>query len=135
MDTARSIVVVIEYFGYPAWYGPLRESLPGFEGLIFVDCAHSAKIAPYADVALRVFNKLIPVTDGAVIYSRISELDLTVDEDGLLPLPVPAIRAYQNHLNANRAVSETKDGQVAEMGLARSVVIIMIHITRLLTMT
>lgn len=118
--TSRSIVVAIEYFGYPACYGALRGELPGFEGLVFVDCAHSLFSHPYYDVKLSVFNKVIAVTDGAAIYSRVPELDLTLDDRALPQIPTEALNAYEDHLRANGTITTSEEASDVEVAVLES---------------
>ena len=111
----RPLVVVINYFGFESWINvsPLAHH---FGGILLADCAHSVMggentILPHpADAVLYSLNKFLPVVDGALIGSRNSNLDLSIDHTTLPYLPRGIMAEYEVHLRANAVIAAASSG-------------------------
>lgn len=109
-DTVRALIcrgallIVIHYFGKRTATQELRTICDKAGAALLEDCAHCVPpltLAPDADLILFSYNKVIPVTDGAVLKSRHPEIDVALDYEPPLMLPGPALEAYDRHLRAN----------------------------------
>lgn len=124
----RPLVVVIHYFGFPASVEPLRQSVAGHNGLLVEDCAHAlvsraadgTALGSRADFVLYSLNKFLPAPDGAVLLALRNDMDVTLDEASLPPLPFPALSAYADHLRLNADVAACEDGAAAMALLSSS---------------
>lgn len=102
------LFVLIHYFGYLTENGALRDIIHEAEGIVFEDCAHAlfAK-AKEADVALWVYNKFLPVVDGAILRSRRRSIDLTTRPT--MELPSGVLNSYHQHLDLNTCILRARD--------------------------
>jgi hypothetical protein len=103
-----AIFVLIHYFGFGARSIELSAVLDKFHPVVVEDCAHAMfttmpderSLGKNADIILYSLNKFLPVSDGAILFSRRSDIDLSMDENLLTQLPAEVIKAYQSHLQA-----------------------------------
>lgn len=111
----RPLVVVVDYLGYEM---PTREATiiaHKHGGLCLEDCAHSLASLDEtdtrcSDVTLYSMNKILPVPDGAMMYSKSPELNLEIKQ--LLDMPTldtDALNAYTEHLACNRVMQVSKE--------------------------
>lgn len=115
------VFVLIHYFGKPSASPELISMLRRAGALIVSDCAHAPlsrtedgmPLGELGDIALYSLNKLLPVSDGAILLSLTPEIDLALDENCLPSLPLPAIEAYGRHLLACRGLFEASDPESA----------------------
>ena len=103
----RPVIVSIYYFGFSV-SKDLRALADKYGAIIMGDRAHGSwdHIAS-DDVVLFSYNKMIPVTDGALIATTRDDLDLSVG-----PLPKFSEKAaefYRQHLAANTAIGHASD--------------------------
>jgi len=123
----RAVVVLIHYFGFPACSGEIRLSLSRFNPIFFDDFAHALFSASPdgeplfkgSEIALFSLNKFLPVTDGAILLSMRSDIDISLNEEMLLELPLQAQKAYQSHLHAGKQLFEAVDGRHAISALEK----------------
>lgn len=116
------VFFLIHYFGYPANSPKLMALLREVDALVVSDCAQAlltkvpdgqTGIGDVGDVALYSLNKWLPVTDGALLTSRLPELDLSLDEDALPELPAVALKAFTRHLEACRKLFDSPNPELA----------------------
>lgn len=121
------VIVLIHYFGFPAHSPELSSVLSRYHLIVVDDCAHAPftttpdgkPLAENVDIALYSLNKFLPVTDGAILISNRSDIDLSLDEMALPELPVEARQAYQNHLEAGRNLFSSNDTTKAKCFLEK----------------
>lgn len=101
------LFVLVHYFGYDCASQELEAALAAHGTLLLHDAAH-ALYGSFATGAfvLYSFNKFLPVTDGAVLVSRRPDIDVTIDEAKLPPLPEQTLAAYGRHLELNAALRD-----------------------------
>lgn len=109
---APAVVVLIHYFGFSARSTALSAVLKAHEAIIVDDLAHAPfttengrLLGEDAELALYSLNKFLPVADGAILLSRRTDVDLTIDETTLPELPKRAQAAYHAHLQAAAALA------------------------------
>lgn len=106
--TSRPIVIVVHYFGYAMPTYEIAVTAHEYGGILVGDCAHCITApdpdSDCADVTLYSLNKVLPITDGALMYSRSPAVDVT-KSDRIPPFPQGACDAYRNHMLANRLVA------------------------------
>jgi hypothetical protein len=117
----QAVVVLIHYFGFPARSETLSSVLMQHDAIVVDDLAHAPFTAGAngrllgegAELALYSLNKFLPVVDGAILLSRRTEIDVSVDEGALPELPESAQAAYREHLQAATAlaVAEPQEAQ------------------------
>lgn len=119
----RPIVIVVHYFGYvmPTYEAAVIAHEHG--GILVGDCAHCVSLpdpdGDCADVTLYSLNKVLPVTDGALMYSRSPSVDIT-KKDRIPPFPLDASNAYRHHMLANRLVANCPTGRFPVQALQQS---------------
>lgn len=104
----QAVFVLIHYFGFSACSEALSSVLMHYDAIVVDDLAHAPFTAGVngrllgegAEVALYSLNKFLPVVDGAILLSRHPDIDVAIDEMGLLELPQAAQAAYREHLQA-----------------------------------
>ena len=105
-----AVVILINYFGFSAHSPELSSVLTRYHPVVVDDCAHAPftitstgePLAEHADLALYSLNKFIPITDGAILISNRSDINLSLNERALPELPKDVQQIYQNHLQAGR---------------------------------
>jgi hypothetical protein len=110
----KILFVLIHYFGFPSLTASVRNMLLQRKAVLLCDCAHAplsateqgVLLGEEGDVALYSLNKFLPVADGAIILSRVDEIDLTAGESDFLDPPHDAIAHFNRHLAACRALLE-----------------------------
>jgi hypothetical protein len=109
--------VVVHYFGYamPTCDAAIMAHEAG--GLLLEDCAHCL-VNPdpkndCADIALYSMNKILPVSDGAMLFSRSPNADVSMPKD-LRPSDDVAVNAYFQHMVANRFIALTSSSLYPE---------------------
>jgi hypothetical protein len=119
---ARPIIVLLNYFGYAMESYALAAIAHKYGGILMADNAHSLMNPSVendcADVTLYSLNKFLPVTDGALMFSRTPQVDVSIEKpkesDSL------AIDAYRAHMIANRIVANAPNGAAAALALEQS---------------
>ena len=110
----RPLVVVINYFGFESWINvsPLAHRFGGILLAIVRIRSWVVKTYPsaFADAVLYSLNKFLPVVDGALIGSRNSNLDLSIDHTTLPYLPRGIMAVYEAHLRANAVIAAASSG-------------------------
>lgn len=107
------VIVLIHYFGNRASTFEAEKIARAHGGVVLSDCSHCV---PYgdgfwkADLTLYSLNKFLPVTDGALLSSRRADIDVSLDESELQPLPVGIRHYYSEHLMANRRLANSSWG-------------------------
>lgn len=107
-ERTRPVIVLIHYFGIRASIFEAQKLAAKYGGLVLSDCAHCVPFSDayrHADVTLYSLNKFIAVSDGAIIWSRREDIDLSVSEDALPPLSSDALLSYAMHLADNRRIA------------------------------
>jgi hypothetical protein len=117
----RQLVIAIHYFGY-SQPTELMSLAHKYNGVLLADRAHGLyNDLTQADVVLYSLNKMMPVTDGAIIVSRNPEIDLSMEHcRSLDPLPRPVLDSYRDHLRANASLSLAKAEKEASSYLFQS---------------
>lgn len=125
-EPSARVVLVIHPFGIPVDVGPIK-ALAGPRGALVVeDCAQGlftsaadgGPLGRQGDLALYSLNKFLPVSDGAVLVSRCTDVDLATVPDPLA-VPDPFALACHDHLLAmNDLLAQIEFGQLAEHVLA-----------------
>lgn len=104
----RPVIVVVHYFGMVQPMIKLHDIAAKHEAILFSDCAHALLMngphTIYSDVSLISLNKFIPVADGAILSTRLRDLDLSIDESALPSVPPLPRAAYDMHLSANAEI-------------------------------
>jgi len=109
----QAVVVLIHYFGFTARSEALSSVLMQHDAIVVDDLAHAPFTAEAngrllgegAELALYSLNKFLPVVDGAILLSRRTEIDVSVDEAALPELSESAQAAYREHLQAAAALA------------------------------
>jgi hypothetical protein len=120
-----AIVVLVHYFGFSARSPELESVLGRYSPVVIDDLAHAPfatgvcgrPLAENAQIALFSLNKFLPVADGAILVSNRPDIDVSIDEDGLVELPGPVQSAYRNHLQSARDLCESHDPFEARISL------------------
>jgi hypothetical protein len=110
----QKLFVLIHYFGFPSLPASVRNTVAEHGAVLVSDCAHAPLstsdqgelLSEQGDIALHSLNKFLPVADGAIIVSRIDEINLEVEENDLLEPPHDALAHFSRHLAACRALLE-----------------------------
>ncbi|SHN82394.1 hypothetical protein [Bradyrhizobium erythrophlei] len=115
------LFVLIHYFGFSSLTESLRNMIAEREAVLICDCAHAplssteqgVSLSEQGDVALHSLNKFLPVTDGAIILSRVEEINLAAGKGDLLEPPHDALAHFNRHLEACRALLECHSAEAA----------------------
>lgn len=107
----RPIVVVVHYFGYTMPTAEAAVLAHEHHGILLADSAmgffDASDESDCSDVNLVSLNKILPVTDGALMVSRTPLADLTIPEsENLPPAEAKAIEHYHEHMLANRLLAK-----------------------------
>jgi hypothetical protein len=94
----------------------LRQDHPSW--MLYSNVAARWPAAQNAQVALFSLNKFLPVADGAILCSNRRDIDVSLDERGLVELPSHVQRAYQDHLQSARELFEASDSARAKILLS-----------------
>jgi hypothetical protein len=122
----QKLFVLIHYFGFPSLTASLRNTIAEHEAVLLCDCAHAPLstsdhgelLSEQGNIALHSLNKFFPVTDGAIIVSRVDEINLAAGENDLLEPPHDALAHFSQHLKACRALLECQSVAAARPLLA-----------------
>ncbi len=125
----KAVVILIHYFGFPAHSLELLSVLTRYQPVVVDDCAHAlftttadgVPLVDSAEIFLYSLNKFLPVTDGAILASKRSDVDVTLEEETLLELPSNALQEYQQHLEAGLELYESSDREHAKYSLKKIV--------------
>lgn len=117
----KILFVLIHYFGFPSLTASVRTMIAERKAVLVCDCAHAPLsateqgilLSEQGDIALYSLNKFLPVTDGAIILSRVDEIDLAARESDFLEPPHDAIAYFNQHLEACRALLECRSTAAA----------------------
>jgi|APSaa5957512535_1039671.scaffolds.fasta_scaffold30594_2 dTDP-4-amino-4,6-dideoxygalactose transaminase len=118
----KAVVVLIHYFGFLAHSSELSSVLEQYQPVVVDDCAHALfttttdgmPLVESVEIFLYSLNKFLPVTDGAILASNRSDVNLTLDEKTLPELPSNALQKYQQHLDVGLALYESSDREDAK---------------------
>ncbi|MDA9287261.1 DegT/DnrJ/EryC1/StrS family aminotransferase [Amylibacter sp.] len=118
----KAVVVLIHYFGFSARSSELSAVLKQYQPLVVDDCAHAlftttadgVPLVESAEIFLYSLNKFLPVTDGAILGSNRSDVDLNLEEEFLSELSMDALQEFQQHLKASLALYKCSDRENAK---------------------
>jgi len=124
--SGRSLVVLVHFFGFPARSPELTQLVHQHGGILLDDLAHAPLsrdvdgrlLGESSELALYSLNKFLPVVDGAILLSWLSELDVSVSDVSTLPeLPEVAQQAYGDHLAAAGQLAVDVDADAVQRDL------------------
>jgi hypothetical protein len=116
----RPLMIVLHYFGYLTPSFAIEQMTHQLEGVVLHDCAHmiSDFNGTYSDansdITLYSYNKFLPVTDGAKLFSNCKHVNVSIDHQSLTEFPEKAVRFYERHLAANRRIAAARNRHEAE---------------------
>jgi dTDP-4-amino-4,6-dideoxygalactose transaminase len=102
----KAILVIINYFGFSANWAELMKVISEYHPVVINDCAHAPfsrdingdLLSEMGDFTLYSLNKVLPVTDGAMIFSKDQRFESLYKEKDHKTLPEAAIKNYESHL-------------------------------------
>ena len=125
----KAVFVLIHYFGFSARSADLSSVLSAGGALVVEDFAHAlfttspngTPLAADAAVSLFSLNKFLPLADGALLFSRIKDIDVSLEDSSLPELPAETLQAYNRHLHTAHRLLACGDpaavkGLLAEIG-------------------
>lgn len=112
-----AVVLLVHYFGFPARSAELDSVLARHASIVVDDLAHAPfmtaaagkPLPENAQIVLFSLNKFLPVPDGAILISNRPDIDVSLNEEGLIELPAGTLQAYRSHLQAARELFESSD--------------------------
>jgi len=118
----KVVIVLIHYFGFSARSSELSSVLEQYQPVVIDDCAHALftttadgiPLAENAEIFLYSLNKFLPVTDGAILGSNRSDVNLDLEEEILTELSMDALQEFQQHLQACLELHKCSDGENAK---------------------
>lgn len=114
-DSSIHGCVMIHPLGFEAPIAELKKILQHKNVFLIEDCAQgiysSYKSGGFygtkGDFALYSLNKFLPVSDGAILVSNVSAIDVSISKDKLLQPDDDALNHYMEHLYLNFDITKT----------------------------
>ena len=118
----KAVIVLIHYFGFSARSSELSSVLEQYQPVEVDDCSHAlfttaadgVPLVESAEIFLYSLNKFLPVTDGAILGSNRSDVDLNLEEEILSELSMDALQEFQQHLQTCLELYKCSDRESAK---------------------